>query len=144
MDVLGKTRAIRPGGQRDIPNYKALPLRRSFLAVLFVFVCSLLVALEYLLRKLPNEHDRSKIPNDTPYMPTSPAKKRRGTWLDKNRQKRDEQTTQTIWPRAFILSHTQNFRTHPFAIHNPNPSSRCNLHCKNRNLAANPRNFNTA
>ncbi|KAK4450506.1 hypothetical protein QBC34DRAFT_273915, partial [Podospora aff. communis PSN243] len=68
--------AQRPKRKRDMPNFRALPLRRSFLAVLFLLLCSLLVALECVLRKLPQEHDRAGIPNDSPYVPFNPAKKR--------------------------------------------------------------------
>lgn len=54
--------------KRDCPNYRAFPLRPAFLITLFLFVLGLTVALEYLLRVLPNEHDRNKIPQDSPYI----------------------------------------------------------------------------
>ncbi len=53
----------------DIPNYKAFPLRLPFLTVLFLFICSLMASLEYLLRTLPHQHDRNSIPQDSRYIP---------------------------------------------------------------------------
>jgi len=54
---------------RDVPDYKPFLLRGPFLAVLFLFVCSLTATLEYLLRTLPQEHDRNGMPHDSPYLP---------------------------------------------------------------------------
>ena len=54
---------------QDIPNYKAVPIRLPFLTFLFLFICALLISLEYLIRTLPNEHDRTGIPGDSNYIP---------------------------------------------------------------------------
>ncbi|KAK4445701.1 hypothetical protein QBC34DRAFT_332802 [Podospora aff. communis PSN243] len=53
----------------DVPNYKAVPLRTSFLALLFLFVCSLLGTLEYLIRTVPTGQDRNGIPQEAEFVP---------------------------------------------------------------------------
>lgn len=55
--------------KRDVPDYKPFPLRPPFLAALLLLVCSLFATLEYLLHTLPQEHDRTGIPHDSPFVP---------------------------------------------------------------------------
>ncbi|KAK4187647.1 hypothetical protein QBC35DRAFT_410032, partial [Podospora australis] len=53
----------------DVPDYKPLSLRRSFLVILLLFLCGLITILEYLFRTLPHEDGRTKIPQDFEYVP---------------------------------------------------------------------------
>jgi len=74
MASLGKKKTVH---ERDIPDYKAPVLRPAFLTLLFLFVCGLFATLEYLVRTLPNEHDRNKIPHDVTIAPGPESHERR-------------------------------------------------------------------
>jgi len=89
---------LKQSPKRDCPNYRAFALRPAFLSTLFLFVCGLTIALECLLRVLPNEHNRNKIPQDSPFIVA-----RRGAAVDSYPR------SSTLLPTPF--SRTENGRT---------------------------------
>src|SRR4051812_42163948 len=76
--------------QRDVPNYKAFPLRPRFLTIIFLFICGLTIVLEYLLRTLPNEHERNSIPHDFPY---TVVQRRQNNPILESYSQREQQTS---------------------------------------------------
>ncbi|KAM7217640.1 hypothetical protein V8F06_007024 [Rhypophila decipiens] len=60
---------MKTSRDKDVPDYKALPLRWPFLLALLTFTCGLLGLLEHLIRTLPNELNRKEIPHEFPFIP---------------------------------------------------------------------------
>ncbi|KAK4658997.1 hypothetical protein QC762_106420 [Podospora pseudocomata] len=64
-----KSARSRRNTENDIPDYKPLPLRISFLATVVLVLCGLIIALERLLHSLPHEDSRTEIPQEFGFIP---------------------------------------------------------------------------
>lgn len=108
------------GLKNNIPDFKPHSLKLPFLSLLFVFICAIIGLLEHMIRTLPAEANRTKIPQDFVYRPR-PIRHRTEeptVAVDTAPQKRER--TNLLSPKQTHLNHA----THTAIIARTTPETR--------------------
>jgi len=110
--------------ERDVPDYKPVPLRTWYLGLLFVFICSLIGGLEYLAHILPHAQDRTSVLNDFKTEPTGTPQQEQEQplrrWQPASPASRPP--TDASHPSATPVTHLPNTPGHEAAKAGPAPT----------------------